>query len=115
MLHAAGIAWAMKLREEKRVAITYFGDGATSEGDFHGAMNFAVLKVPVIFYCQNNQWAISVPVSSRWPPRPSRRRPSPTGCRRSRWTATTSSRCTRRPRKPASGRSRATGRRSSRA
>lgn len=62
MLHAAGIAWAMKLRKEQAAVITYFGDGATSEGDFHGAMNFAsVLKVPTIFYCQNNQWAISVP------------------------------------------------------
>ncbi len=62
MLHATGIAWAMKLRGEEGCAITYFGDGATSEGDFHGAMNFAsTLQVPVIFYCQNNQWAISVP------------------------------------------------------
>ncbi|HIH43484.1 TPA: pyruvate dehydrogenase (acetyl-transferring) E1 component subunit alpha [Candidatus Woesearchaeota archaeon] len=61
-LHAVGIAWASKIRKEKNVAITYFGDGATSEGEFHEAMNFAgVLKVPVIFYCQNNQWAISVP------------------------------------------------------
>lgn len=63
MLHATGIAWAFKLRgESDRCAITFFGDGATSEGDFHGAMNFAsTLSVPVIFYCQNNQWAISVP------------------------------------------------------
>ena len=62
MLHATGIAWAAKLRKEELAAITYFGDGATSEGDFHGAMNFAsTLNVPVIFYCQNNQWAISVP------------------------------------------------------
>jgi pyruvate dehydrogenase E1 component alpha subunit len=62
MLHATGIAWAAKLRKEPSAAITYFGDGATSEGDFHGAMNFAsTLSVPVIFYCQNNQWAISVP------------------------------------------------------
>ncbi len=62
MLHAAGIAWAFKLRKEERVAITYFGDGATSEGDFHEAMNFAsVLQVPCVFFCQNNQWAISVP------------------------------------------------------
>jgi pyruvate dehydrogenase E1 component subunit alpha len=63
MLHAAGIAWSFKLRGEKdRCAITYFGDGATSEGDFHGAMNFAsTLSVPMIFFCQNNQWAISVP------------------------------------------------------
>lgn len=62
MLHAVGIAWAMKLRKERGVACTFFGDGATSEGDFHGAMNFAgVQQVPCIFYCQNNQWAISVP------------------------------------------------------
>jgi pyruvate dehydrogenase E1 component alpha subunit len=62
MLHAVGIAWAFKLRKEERVAITYFGDGATSEGDFHEAMNFAsVLQVPVVFFCQNNGWAISVP------------------------------------------------------
>ena len=62
MLHATGIAWAMKLRGEKSCVATYFGDGATSEGDFHGAMNFAsTLQVPCIFFCQNNQWAISVP------------------------------------------------------
>ena len=63
MLHATGIAWAMKNRKEAdRAVITYFGDGATSEGDFHNAMNFAsVMQVPTIFYCQNNSWAISVP------------------------------------------------------
>ena len=68
MMHATGIAWANKLLAMHTgapldaAAITYFGDGATSEGDFHGAMNFAsTLKVPVIFFCQNNQWAISVP------------------------------------------------------
>lgn len=62
MLHATGIAWAFKLRKEPRVAITFFGDGATSEGDFHEAMNFAtVLQTPTVFFCQNNQWAISVP------------------------------------------------------
>jgi len=62
MLHAVGIAWAAKLKKSKDVAVTYFGDGATSEGDFHEAMNFAgVFKVPCVFICQNNQWAISVP------------------------------------------------------
>ncbi len=62
MLHATGIAWAFKLKKEPRVAVTYFGDGATSEGDFHEAMNFAsTLQVPCVFFCQNNQWAISVP------------------------------------------------------
>lgn len=62
MLHATGIAWAFKLRKESRVAVTFFGDGATSEGDFHEAMNFAsTFQVPLVFICQNNQWAISVP------------------------------------------------------
>jgi pyruvate dehydrogenase E1 component alpha subunit len=61
-LHAVGIAWAFKLRKEDRVVLCYMGDGATSTGDFHEAMNFAALmKVPVIFCCANNQWAISVP------------------------------------------------------
>ncbi|MDX2133061.1 MAG: pyruvate dehydrogenase (acetyl-transferring) E1 component subunit alpha [Planctomycetota bacterium] len=62
MLHATGMAWAFKMRKEPRVALTYFGDGATSEGDFHEAMNFAsTFQVPCVFICQNNQWAISVP------------------------------------------------------
>ncbi len=62
MLHAVGIAWGIKYRGEKQVAITYFGDGATSQGDFHEALNFAgVFQLPVIFLNQNNQWAISVP------------------------------------------------------
>ena len=62
-LHATGCAWAAKLKGEKQVSVCYFGDGATSEGDFHEAMNFAsVYQVPVIFFCQNNQYAISVPV-----------------------------------------------------
>ncbi|GAB4249267.1 MAG: pyruvate dehydrogenase (acetyl-transferring) E1 component subunit alpha [Thermoleophilia bacterium] len=62
LLHATGIAYAMKRDQESAVALTVFGDGATSEGDFHEAMNFAgVFELPVIFFCQNNQWAISVP------------------------------------------------------
>ncbi len=62
MLHAVGIGWAMKYRGKEDVAVTFFGDGATSEGDFHEAMNFAaVFQSPVIFVCQNNHWAISVP------------------------------------------------------
>ena len=61
-LHAVGAAWAAKLRGEKTVTVAYFGDGATSKGDFHEAMNFAgVFKTPTIFFCQNNQYAISVP------------------------------------------------------
>lgn len=62
-LHAVGIGYAMKYRGEKDSAVvTFFGDGATSEGDFHEALNFAaVWKAPVVFICQNNQWAISMP------------------------------------------------------
>ena len=64
LLHAVGLAWAAKYRKTNDVAMTFFGDGATSEGDFHEAMNFAgVNQVPVIFVCQNNQWAISIPRS----------------------------------------------------
>jgi pyruvate dehydrogenase E1 component alpha subunit len=62
ILHAAGIAYAIKYREQDDVAIVFFGDGATSEGDFHEGLNFAgVFQVPAIFLCQNNQWAISIP------------------------------------------------------
>jgi pyruvate dehydrogenase E1 component alpha subunit len=62
MLHAAGLAWAAKYRGESRIACTFFGDGATSEGDFHEAANFAAnLDLPVVFCCQNNFWAISTP------------------------------------------------------
>jgi pyruvate dehydrogenase E1 component alpha subunit len=62
--HAVGAAWAAKIKGEKIVTIAYFGDGATSKGDFHEAMNFAgVFKAPTIFFCQNNQFAISVPRS----------------------------------------------------
>jgi pyruvate dehydrogenase E1 component alpha subunit len=62
--HAVGTAWAAKLRGDKTVAVAYFGDGATSKGDFHEALNLAgVFKTPTIFFCQNNQFAISVPRS----------------------------------------------------
>lgn len=62
--HAVGIAWAMKYRRSDNVALAFFGDGATSQGDFHEGLNFAaVFEVPVIFVCQNNQWAISIPLS----------------------------------------------------
>ena len=59
---AVGMAYAEKYRSTDRVALTFFGDGATSEGDFHEGLNFAgVYKAPVVFVCQNNQWAISTP------------------------------------------------------
>jgi pyruvate dehydrogenase E1 component alpha subunit len=65
-LHAAGIAWAFKLRKEDRAVLCFFGDGATSTGDFHEGMNFAsVLKLPVVFCCANNGWAISTPCGTQ--------------------------------------------------
>lgn len=66
MIHAVGLAWAEKLKATDRVALTSFGDGATSEGDFHEAMNFAaVYDCPVVFFCQNNGWAISLPTGEQ--------------------------------------------------
>ncbi|MGQ9922041.1 MAG: pyruvate dehydrogenase (acetyl-transferring) E1 component subunit alpha [Desulfobacca sp.] len=63
-LHGVGLAWAAKLKQEQTVTLIYFGDGATSKGDCHEAMNFAgVFQTPCIFFCQNNQYAISVPRS----------------------------------------------------
>jgi len=61
--HAVGVAMGMKISGDKdAICIGYMGDGATSEGDFHAAMNLAaVSKAPVIMLCQNNQWAISTP------------------------------------------------------
>lgn len=62
ILHATGAAWAAKIKGDKACTIVYFGDGATSEGDFHEGLNFAgVFKAPVVFFCQNNHYAISVP------------------------------------------------------
>lgn len=62
MIHAVGLGWGERLQGRDRVALTLFGDGATSEGDFHEAMNFAgVYAAPTIFLCQNNGFAISMP------------------------------------------------------
>lgn len=64
MLHAAGIGYAIKHKAADGIVMTFFGDGATSEGDFHEAMNFAsVFQTPTVFVCQNNQYAISLPRS----------------------------------------------------
>src|SRR2546421_2679984 len=64
--HAVGLAYAAQYRQDDVVVMAYFGDGATSEGDFHEALNFAgVWHVPVVFVCQNNQWAISVPLKKQ--------------------------------------------------
>ena len=59
---AVGAAWAARIRGEEMVSLAYFGDGATSTGDFHVALNFAgVRKIPTVFLCRNNGWAISTP------------------------------------------------------
>lgn len=60
--HAVGAAFAAKIKGHKIATVAYFGDGGSSKGDFHESLNIAgVYKLPVIFICQNNQWAISVP------------------------------------------------------
>src|SRR3984885_6308690 len=67
MLVATGMAMAFKLRGERRCALTWFGDGSTSRGDFHEAMNWAgVQKLPVIFVLENNQYAYSTPVAKQF-------------------------------------------------
>jgi pyruvate dehydrogenase E1 component alpha subunit len=64
--HAVGLAYAARYRGDDVVVMAFFGDGATSEGDFHEALNLAgVWHVPVVFVCQNNQWAISVPLKKQ--------------------------------------------------
>ena len=64
--HAVGLAWGSRLKGEDRVAVAYFGDGATSEGAFHEGATFAgVLKAPAILFCNNNQWAISTPLEAQ--------------------------------------------------
>ncbi|WP_336021979.1 pyruvate dehydrogenase (acetyl-transferring) E1 component subunit alpha [Halobellus salinisoli] len=65
-LHAAGIGWAKAIRNDPAVALTYFGDGATSQGDVAEALNFAgVYDAQTVFFCQNNQYAISTPRSEQ--------------------------------------------------
>src|SRR3954464_15421839 len=67
MLVATGMAMAFKLRGEERCAITWFGDGSTSRGDFHEAMNWAgVQKLPVVFVLENNQYAYSTPLTAQF-------------------------------------------------
>jgi len=64
ILHAVGLAWSQQLQQQPGCTLVFFGDGSTSEGDFYEAGNLAgVLQVPVIFLCQNNQWAISTPTN----------------------------------------------------
>ncbi len=60
--HATGLAWGLKMKGKKSAVLCFLGDGATSEGDFHEGLNFAgVFRCPIVFVCENNQYAISVP------------------------------------------------------
>jgi 2-oxoisovalerate dehydrogenase E1 component alpha subunit len=64
--HAVGYAMGAKLDGKPLVTVPFFGDGATSQGDFHEGCNFAaVFRAPVVFFCQNNRWAISVPLTQQ--------------------------------------------------
>jgi len=66
MLHAVGLAWAERYKGNDRIAITFMGEGASSEGEFHEACNLAgVWKAGVIIYAQNNHWSISLPWSKQ--------------------------------------------------
>jgi pyruvate dehydrogenase E1 component alpha subunit len=66
MLHAVGIGWSLGTSNQEAAVLTFFGEGATSEGDFNEAMNMAgVFQAPVVFVCQNNQYAISVPYTKQ--------------------------------------------------
>ena len=63
---AVGIALAFKIRREPRVALTYFGDGASSTGSSHEGINFAAARqLPIVFICENNQWALSTPTNKQ--------------------------------------------------
>lgn len=65
--HTAGCAYAMKLAQANTIALCFFGEGATSEGDFHAGLNFAaVRKAPAIFFCRNNGYAISTPIKAQF-------------------------------------------------
>ncbi|EEF46052.1 2-oxoisovalerate dehydrogenase, putative [Ricinus communis] len=65
--HAVGAAYSLKMDGRDACVVAYFGDGGSSEGDFHAALNFAaVMEAPVIFICRNNGWAISTPVSDQF-------------------------------------------------
>jgi pyruvate dehydrogenase E1 component alpha subunit len=66
VLHITGMAWAAKIRKENIAILGYFGDGATSRGDFHASLNYAgVFQVPAVYVCCNNGFAISMPVADQ--------------------------------------------------
>ena len=64
ILHAVGLAWAVKLRKGREAVLVFFGDGATSSDGFHAGLNIAgVHRLPIVFVCRNNQYAISLPLA----------------------------------------------------
>src|SRR5690606_13972198 len=66
--HACGLAWAMRVKKERGIVWVSFGDGAASKGDFHEALSFAgIHKLPIVFFCENNRFAISVPFEKQSP------------------------------------------------
>src|SRR5207248_10013299 len=66
IVHATGLAWAAKLRKGNEAAMVFFGDGATSSDGFHAGLNIAgVHRLPIVFVCRNNQYAISLPLSEQ--------------------------------------------------
>ncbi len=113
--HAVGFAWGSALKGEDRVALTLFGDGATSEGAFHEGATFAgVMKAPVVLFCNNNQWAISTPIAQQTAAPTLADKAIGYGMPGVRVDGGTCSRSTRRRATRCSEREQATGRRSSR-
>ena len=93
-----GCALAFRIREERRVAVSWFGEGASARGDAHEGMNMAgVRRLPIVFICDNNQWAYSTPAHLGTPARRWPIAPLPTGSTVWSWTAPTCSRSTARP------------------
>lgn len=67
MPQASGAGYKYRINGEDRIAVTYFGDGSASEGDFHSALNFAAtLRCQTLFYCRNNMYAISTPIDDQY-------------------------------------------------
>ena len=113
-LVANGIALAMKMRGERRVALTFFGEGSTANGQWHEAMNFAgIHRLPVVFVLENNGFAYSTPNELEFAVDPVERAP-PTGSTESRSTGMTSRLCSKPLSPPSTAPAPARGRRSSR-
>ena len=113
ILQAAGAGYSFKLLKTDRVAVAFFGDGAVNNGAFHEGLNLAgIWKLPVLFVCENNQFATEVPFAyAAGNPERRRRAARPTACPASRSTATTCSPSTTRPARRSAGPAPATGRR----